>query len=333
MKFFGVKILMACCALVSTALQAECTLDTTGESDRGPPVTFILPAQVLSISADKPVDTAMPFATITSPLAGHAVTYINCTPGISYGGMPYGLPTPDGNNMYSTNIPGVSMKIRWDNGTVKKDIPYAGNLPMQLSRIVYFANSYFVVEFFKTAEVIRLIPNKENVVFDGGDSAYNYVGVNAMSNYAQKLNIGKITLNSTPACTFESTKNIDFNTVTPALADSGVERPLDFEMNCRTDYGNYSVFASIIADARTPDGKYITVTDAGGYTDRLRIQIRDNEGASIAVDGSSLRKVTSNDKVPAQFKWTATLASPGKTSKRPTGGKFDARAEIVLQVN
>lgn len=333
MKIFGMKILMACCALVSTALQAECTLDTSGEADRGPPVTFILPAQVLSISADKPVDTSMPFATLVSPLAGHAVTYINCTPGIAYGGMPIGLPTPGGNNMYPTNIHGVNMKIRWDNGSVKKDIPYSALLPLQLSRIVYPAKSYFVVEFFKTAEVLRLIPNKENVVFDGGDSAYNFVGVNAISNYAQKLNIGRITLNSTPACTFESTKNIDFNTVTPTLADSGVERPLDFEMNCRTDYGKYSVLASVIADARTTDGKYITVTDAGGNKDRLRIEIRDHEGADIAVDGSSLRKVISNDKVPAQFKWTATLSSLGKTGKRPTGGKFDASAEIVLQVN
>lgn len=333
MKFFGMKILMTCCALVSTTLQAECTLDTNGGSDRGPPVTFYIPSQVLSISADKPVDTSMPFATLISPLAGNAVTYINCTPGIPYGGVPYGLPTPDGNNMYSTNINGVGMKIRWDNGSVKKYIPYSSLLPMELSRIVYPANSYFLLDFFKTAEVINLAPNKENIVFNGGDSAYNFVGVNSMSNYAQKLNIGKVTIISTPACTFESTKNIDFNTVTPSLADSGVERPLDFDMNCRTDYGSYSVFASIIADARTPDGKYITVTDAGGNTDRLRIEIKDNEGASIAVDGSSLRKVTSKDKIPAQFKWTATLASPGKTSKRPTGGKFDARAEIVLLVN
>lgn len=333
MKIFGMKILMACCALVSTALQADCTLDTSGEADRGPPVTFILPAQVLSISADKPVDTSMPFATLISPLAGHAVTYINCTPSVPYGGTPFGLPTPDGNNMYPTNIQGVSMKIRWDNGTVKKDIPYSASLPLELSRIVYKADSYFVVELFKTTEVLSLVPNKENVVFNGGDVAYNFIGVNSISNFSQKLNLGKITLNSTPACTFESTKNIDFNTVTPTLADSGVERPLDFEMNCRTDYGKYSVLASVIADARTPDGKYITVTDAGGNNDRLRIEIRDNEGASVAVDGTSLRKAISNDKVPAQFKWTATLSSLGKTGKRPTGGKFDASAEIVLQVN
>lgn len=333
MKFFRMKILMAFCALVSTTVQADCTLDTGGESDRGPPVTFNLPAKVLNISADWPVDTAMPFATIVSPLAGHAVTYIDCTPGVPYGGMPFGLPAPNGNNMFPTNIQGVGMKIRWDNGSNKKDIPYSALLPMQLSRIVYPANSYFIVEVFKTSEVLNLVPNKENVVFYGGDSAYNFVGVNSMSNYAQKLNVGKITLTSTPACTFESTKNIDFNTVTPTLVDSGVERPLDFEMNCRTDYGRYSVVASIIADARTTDGKYITVTDAGGNKDRLRIEIKDDEGASIAVDGSSLRKIISNDKVPAKFQWKATLASLNKTSKRPISGKFDAKAEIILQVN
>ncbi|MFK8256250.1 fimbrial protein [Erwinia sp. AnSW2-5] len=333
MNFIGMKILVTCCALVCAAVQADCTLDLTGEADRGPPVTFNLPAQVLSISADMPVDTAMPFATIVSPTAGHAVTYINCTPGVPYGGMPFGLPPPDGNNMYATNIHGVGMKIRWDNGSVKKDIPYSSLLPMELSRIVYPARSYFLIELFKTADVISLVPNKSNVVLDGGDVAYNFVGVNSMSNFAQKLNVGRITINSTPACTFENAKSIDFNTVTPTMSDAGVERPLDFTMNCRTDYGRYSVLASIIADSRTNDGKYISVTDAGGNTDRLRIEITDHEGVNVTVDGNSLRKVTSNDKLPAQFKWKATLTSLGPTSKRPTGGRFDARAEILLQVN
>lgn len=330
MNFFGMRFLIACCAFASALVQAECTLDySTGA---GPPVTFSVPSQVLSISADMPVDTSAPFATIITPPAGTEVNYINCPPDVTYGGVPINLRTPDGNNMFPTNIDGIGMKIGWDNGSNRKDIPFMRVLH-EIARMVYPAGSYYVIDFFKTADTVKLIPNQDNVILDSGDISYGFIGANSIANFAQKLNVGMITINSTPACTFESTKNIDFNTVTPSMADSGVERPLNFEMNCRTDYGQYSVLASIIADARTSDSKYISVTDAGGNTDRLRIEIKDNEGANIAVDGTSLRRVTSSDNVPAQFKWTATLSSFGQKSKRPTGGKFDARAEIVLQVN
>lgn len=334
MKFFGIKTFLACCALVSTTVQAECTIFISPEENSGLPVTIDIPGELLTISADLPADTSTPFRTLTSALPPHVVSYTKCSSADRYGAS---VISPSGpvNSIYRTNIDGIGIKVRRNNGAGSFTfLPYSGSAyPGESARLVFRQQSYYTVDFFKTAETLKLTPNQVNTVVNSGELAYVWVLNDSPASYAQKLTIGNITIVSTPACTFESTKSVDFNTVTPTLADSGVERPLDFEMNCRTDYGNYSVLASIVADSRTSDGKYITVRDAGGNTDRMKIEINDSEGANVAVDGTSFRSVRSSDKIPAQFKWKATLSSSGTTSKRPTGGQFDARAEIVLQVN
>ncbi|WP_455814275.1 fimbrial protein [Pseudomonas graminis] len=334
MKFFGMKILMACCALVSSVVQAECTIFISAEENAGHPTTLDIPSELLKISADLPVDTSTPFITLTSSTSAHAVNYINCADSDRYGSSVINPSVPV-NKMYPTNIEGIGIKVRRDNAAGSSTfLPYSGGATAgSPSRLIFRQQSFYLVDFFKTAETVKLIPDQVNTVLYGGDLAYTWVLNDSIASYAQKLIIGNITVVSTPACTFESSKSIDFNTVTPSMADSGVERPLNFEMNCRTDYGQYSVLASIIANARTSDSKYIAVTDAGGNTDRLRIEIKDDQDENVAVDGTISKKVTSTNKVPAQFKWTATLSSFGVTSKRPTDGKFDARAEIVLQVN
>lgn len=333
MKFFGIKILMACCALVSVEVQAVCTLDYKEEHNSGAPVTLNIPPELLTISADLPVDTSTPFKTLTSPNPPHVVSYEYCTEGSPYGYTVIGL-SGLADNMFSTNIEGIGIKIRFDNGFGgRRYLPYLAYTPPPPLRLIFRQQSYYLVDFFKTAETVKLNPHQINTVLNGGQRAYIWVLNESPASHAQMLEIGNITVVSTPACTFESTKSVDFNTVTPTMVDSGVERPLDFEMNCKTDYGSYSVMASIVASARSADGKYIAITDAGGNTDRLKIKISDSEDENIAVDGTSSRKVTSVNNVPAQFKWKATLISSGPGSKRPTGGKFDARAEIVLQVN
>ncbi|WP_455818239.1 fimbrial protein [Pseudomonas cerasi] len=333
MKFFAIKTFLACCALVSIEVQADCTLFISAEENSGLPVTVSVPPALLTMSADLPVDTSTPFKTLTSPNPPHVVSYVNCADNAPYGFTAIGLSGPAG-NMYPTNIDGIGIKIRRNNGAGSQSyFPLIGKTPAQLVRLVFRQQSYFLVDFFKTAETVKLNPNQINTVLNGGDLGYVWVLNESPASYAQMLQIGNITVVSTPACTFESTKSVDFNTVTPTMVDSGVERPLNFEMNCKTDYGSYSVMASIVASARSADGKYIAITDAGGNTDRLKIKISDSEDENIAVDGTSSRKVTSVNNVPAQFKWKATLISSGPGSKRPTGGKFDARAEIVLQVN
>lgn len=333
MKFLAIKTFLACCALVSIEVQADCTLLISTEKNSGPPVTVNIASELLTMSADLPVDTSTPFKTLKSTEPPHVVSYEYCADNAPFGYTVIGLPGPAG-NMYPTNIDGIGIKIRFDNGFGgQRYLPYLGYTPADLVRLVFRKNTLYFVDFFKTAETVKLKPNQINTVLNGGQLAYIWVLNESPASYAQMLEIGNITVVSTPACTFESTKSVDFNTVTPTMADSGVERPLNFEMNCKTDYGSYSVMASIVASARSADGKYIAITDAGGNNDRLKIKINDSEGENIAVDGTSLRKVTSVNNIPAQFKWKATLLSSGPGNKKPTGGQFDARAEIVLQVN
>lgn len=331
MNRFCKKIFLGCCALVSPALQAACILDMDTELGGGPPVIFQVPAQRLTLSADLPMDTSTPFATINSPLSPHLVTYINCPLGAYAGWEVINLGMVGGNNLFPTQIDGISIKIQRDNGVNRKFIPFTLQLPPELSRVNFPAGSFFIIDFFKTSETVKLTPTKVNTVLSGGNLAIAYLETKATVGLT--LNVSDITINSTPVCTFDNAKSIDFNTVTPSMADSGVERPLDFEMNCKTDYGTYSVDASIIAKSRSVDGNFITVTDAGGNNDRLRIKISDSNSNAIKVDGTAKQKISSNNNVPAQFNWKATLLTLGSAAKRPTGGRFQASAEIVLQVN
>lgn len=332
MKIFYKCIFLACFFLGNFAVNATCTLDIGGDLGGSPPITFELPAQVLNISADQPVSKDNPFFRVLTHPAGVEVMYIHCPTTVRYGGMPLNLPVPDGNNIYSTNIDGVGMKILWHNGANAKDIPYERTFH-GLVRMIYPSSSYYILEFYKTEENIKLSAENVNVVINGGELSYVYIGLKSLSNYAQKLNSGRITINSTPACTFENTKVVNFDTVTPTMADAGVERPLDFEISCKTDYGSYSVTASMIADSRSQDGDSIMVTDASGNKDRLKIKISDSDGSLIHVDGMTLKKVKSNSAIPAKFNWKATLFSASPAGKRATAGQFNAKAEILLQVN
>lgn len=334
MKLKTIKnsVFLACLSLVSVAAQAKCVLDIGGELGGVNPITFNIAAQDISIRADLPVDTSKPFLRLQTPQAGAEVNYIYCPNDVLYGGSILILSKQEGSEMYQTNIDGIGVKINWGNGVNEKYIPFYRTID-EILRLVFPAVSYYVLEFYKTADTVKLEKNKENTLLDGGIYSYMFVETDSPANYAQRLNVGKINVNSTPVCTAEQSKSIDFNTVTPSMADAGVERPLDFEMTCRTDYGSYSVNASIIASSRSEDGQYIMVTDAGENTDRLRIKISDNNGQPVLVDGTTLRNVLSSDKIPAQFKWKATLLSHGPLAKRPIGGKFNAKAEIVLQIN
>ncbi|MTD28137.1 fimbrial protein [Erwinia sorbitola] len=333
MKLLWNKFFLACCALISPAVHAACTLDVGGEFGGVAPITFNIPSQVLSISADLPADTSTPFASFRTTTAGNYVTYINCTPNVDpYGGSVYNLPIQGVNNIYATQIPGIGVKVAWNNSVAPRYMPFRNHVPDIYGRLSIDYRSYWIIEFYKTSETLRITPNMVNTVLSGGEIGYFWVLTDSIANYGQKLVTGRIDIVSTPACTFSNSKSIDFNTVSQQTITTGVERPLYFDMNCRTDYSTYSVTASVFATSRTPDGKYISVTDAGGSSDTMKIKITDSNDREISVDGRTTRQVTSFNNIPAEFKWKATLLSSGTANTRPTAGRFNARAEIILQV-
>ncbi|WP_336286978.1 fimbrial protein [Cronobacter dublinensis] len=305
-------------------------------SDGVGPTTLSIPSQRFQIDADAPVSTTVPVFSYDSSAQGTQISYINCLKGTPYGKSPYNLGAQDtSTKLYPTSIPGIGIKLRWNNSAAFGDFPSEGAMSFTTptGRFIYSAGSYFRVELYKTQQRLSLKNPDGDIVLPPGDIAYNWVEMNSFSNYAQKLNIGQITVVSTPSCTFNNNKTVDFGLVTSAdLAAGGIEKDLSFDITCQSDYGNYSATAAISTNTPSTDKKYIQVKDAAGNSDRMGIEIRDGQGQQMLLDGSTselLANVTSN--TPAAFHWKANL-KPTAGVLHPANGDFSAEAEIILQV-
>lgn len=317
----------------SQVTATECTFDSTSGTI---PKTFTLPAQTIFIDADAPNDTTKAIATYDTSTQGTDVSFHNCTTADIYG-KDTSLTTTQNpqTKLFPTSITGISMKVLWNNGAAFGDFPSQGNMSWEnsstLGRWVYPGASYFRVQFFKTADTLDLSSHDGDQVIPAEAVAYTWA-TNSRT-VVQSLNIGQIEVVSTPSCSYESSKTVDFNTVSSrTLTSGGIDRNLNFNILCKTDYGNYSATASLSSDNKTDDNNYIKVSDANGSNDVLAIKISDSSGNIIKTDGSSSETIDNvKSGSSADFKWIATLVSLSG-SKKPANGNFSSNAEITLQV-
>lgn len=322
--------------------QAVCTVSSS--SSQPVPHVFSIPDITVNIDADAPADTTNPVSIKDAAPQGYDVKFDQCHTGDLYGKSSINMSGPQGASyIYPSNIPGIGIKIRWNNGGAFSNgqFPTIGTMDFSekggdtLGSWVYPANSFYRVEVYKTAETLKLTPLVQNIALMPNDYAYNWVTSDSNANAGQVLHLGTIQVNSTPSCRFENSKVVDFGTVTGDMINGGlhVERPLNFAITCRTDYGSYSSTASLSSESASADASYIAVTDQSGAKDSLAIKVKDSGGNWLKLDGSSnetLSNLASN--APAEFRWTAALMSQPGVEKHPSEGDFTAHAEILLQV-
>ncbi|MTH46693.1 fimbrial protein [Escherichia alba] len=310
---------------------AVCTLA------RGRPTILTISGKLMTISADAPASTSVPFAEFNSPLLGQAVGYDHCLAGSEYGKRVINLTGQDSaTRIYQTDIPGIGIKLLYSNGSAFGNFPSTSYLRISSgdneATFDYPPQSYFRIQFFKTRDRLNLSqPLTGDRVLSAGDIAYNYVLSANPSNYAMKLSIGEMRIISTPACTADGAKTVNFNDVTPSLLKNGVERDLDFAITCQSDYGSYSASASITTRTPSADASYIQVLDANGSKERLGIRITDGGGKAMKINGTTTEQKSSVTSYgSAQFHWKATLIPIGQAA--PAGGAFSASAEIVFTI-
>lgn len=319
--------------------QARCILQD------GSPGMLFLPADTFRIDADRAADTVNPVKTYITPALGRSIRYIDCENNISkYGKSVIGLMGQDSaTRIYKTNIPGIGVKFLYTNGSSWGNFPSTSfvkcidegfDKPTELCALIIPPQSLYKVEFYKTQEKLALNNKEGEVVLEAGDRVYNWIENPSFTNHSLKLNMGEIKIVSTPVCNVSESINIDFNQVTGrTLTAAGVERNLDFFVNCRTDYGTYSATAAIVTDTPSADARYIRVKDAAGSQDTLGIKIRDSYGHDVLLNGTSTEVKSNNpDDTRATFNWKAILF-PVNPGSRPTSGKFSAQAQIILNIN
>lgn len=312
----------------------------TCQLDRGTPHTFNIKSATITIDASAMADTSLPIYEDNSGSQGSDISYVNCAEGERYGRSVMNISGQDSSTkIFQTNVPGIGIKVLVRNRPGSNPLNFPANGPMEFQdggdpgRFTYPAESYFTIQLFKTLPTLTLTNKAGDVVLPAEEIAYTWVTADNPAKYSQQLNIGQLMIISTPSCTYDNAKTVDFGTVTTnTLTASGIARDLDFSLICKTDYGNYSASAAISTQTATSDLKYIKVKDAAGNMDRLAIKITDSKNNDMKVDGSTNEILTSvANNVAAEFKWHATLYPTGN-GKLPENGAFTAQAEILLQV-
>ncbi|NEG61277.1 fimbrial protein [Pantoea agglomerans] len=324
-----IYVFLFCAIVMSPGAWAACTLA------RGQPTQLAINAQTITITADAAIDTTTPIAQFDTPVTGSAIGYDDCIVGTEYGKRVVNLTGQDlSTRIYQTNIPGIGIKLLFSNGRAFGNFPSTsytrpvpgteGNGTLDLA-----AGSFFRVQFFKTGN-IKLTDPAGNTIIPAGLLAYYYIVSDNPASYIINLTVGEMKLISTPTCTTDGTKTVDFNTVTPSLLKAGVTRDLGFSITCKSDYGSYAAKASMITNSPSSDGTYIRVLDATGNSDSLGIRITDGLNQLMNVNGTTTEDKNSTSQGPTEFTWKATLI-PGK-SATPAGGTFTAAAEILFDI-
>lgn len=287
----------------------------------------------ITLRADAPADASTPIASYDSDALGNILVY-GCDNGTEYGKDTLIL---SGQNtttkIFDTEIPGIGVKLTWYNGSAWGQFPSSTNIKWANDRgtMSISGASLFRAEFYKMTDNVSLNNKGGDIVLSPNLYAYNYFNSNGISNAYTTLNIGPITIVSTPVCTVDSPKIVDFNQVTPNALKAEVQRDLNFFINCKTDYGTYAAKAMMTAQDVSTDASYIKVTDAGNNKDRLGIRITDGNSQAVKLDGDTgEQKLSVASGANAQFNWKATLFST--STEAPVVGQFNAKAEIVFNI-
>ena len=334
-----IKLLAALAALgmSGNALAVVCTpKDPKGFQTE----TLSADSKVIKLRADAAVSTGPTdyIGRANSPSLRVKVMY-SCQGDLIYGSRPLDaavVPYDNYNNMYRTNIEGIGVKFvatppGGDAGAELPMLPYlAGSYPGATLTDVTVNQGRFVAYFYKLSNDIKLNkPNmSDNLLYTKKNIGYNKVEDTTVAIYA----IENIYIVGVPVCTIDRPLPVDFNTVNASDVRSGVDRPFEFGINCKTDYGNYDVVASIRADNRTDDDNYIKVTDNNNKDDSLVIEITDGNNNRIKVNGNTeLRASNISSGQKAAFKWHAKLKKPNG-QPYPAQGPFHAEAVITLNI-
>lgn len=330
-------IFMGLLSIVAGKAQAECDLSPNRGGD---PSTFTIPENTITVDANLPASTTNPIATYDSRSQGYEMAYVECVLGTPYGRTAVSLAEVDASGIYKTNIDGIGVKVLWRNATSGGFLQFPAIRAVEqyevgddnTASIKFDSNSHFRLEFYKTSESLRLNNTSGETVLSPSTLGYFWIKTNSLASAAQTIATEQIKIISTPNCTHTSNETVDFGLVTSnTLAASGIEKPLPFELICRTDYGSYSATATLSTTTPSGDNSYIKVKDADGNDDRMGIKIRDSHGNDIKVDGSVDERISNvTSAIPAKFSWVATLI-PTSTI-HPANGDFSAQAEITLQL-
>lgn len=323
-----IYVFLLCAIVMSPGAWAACTLA------RGQATQLAIGAQTITIAADAAIDTATPIAQFDTPTTSSAIGYDSCLSGTEYGKRVVNLTGQDSSTrIYPTNISGIGIKILFSNGKAFGNFPSTSTLAFANGEaegtLDLPAGSFFRVQFFKTGN-ISLSDSTGDTIIPAGLLAYYYIVSDNPASYIVNLTISEIKLVSTPTCTADGAKTVDFNTVTPTLLSAGVSRDLSFSITCKSDYGSYATKASMTTSTPSSDGTYIRVLDSAGNSDRLSIRITDGLEQVMNVNGTTTEDKSSTSQGPTDFSWKATLI-PGSNAT-PAAGTFSAAAEILFDI-
>lgn len=336
------KLFITCNFIALQPCLAECPFikdNFTASSIPGYPYFLTIPAQTIRVDADTPAGASI--GTISISGSGHNDVYYDCKNQALY---TYGKTlntsglTPLANNTFAVADTGVSIKPSVIlQGRVGLFPSSPGTIPPSGAYVVFPYITQFSVELYKIGAQLNLRnPLGDIIIPATSDFIHQWINSDTPGdNRPITVNIGAISIVSTPVCkTDSSVKDVPFGSVTETSLNNGIKRNLNFALQCQTDFGTFNAIASINASKRTPDNKYITVTDSAGNTDRLKIGITDSQDKTMNVDGtSSESKNNINNNNSAQFNWSATLLRTSPTSLLPVVGNFTAQAEITFQIN
>ncbi|HID7484501.1 TPA: fimbrial protein [Morganella morganii] len=328
---------LAILGMSGNALAVECTaLNPAGFVAE----TLIATTDIIQLRADLKASSDTPIGVAVSPSLSTEVRH-SCPGNAVYGVRPLlssYVPYPGYDKMYKTNIEGIGVKFM----SSAPDGTGLGPLPRDRFLIKKSDNpntTFVLVDsyrgrlnafFYKLSNNVKLNTRSpdNNLLLNQGIVGYNKIEDTNVAIYA----ISNIYITGIPVCTVDRPEPVDFGSVNSADIRSGVEKPFSFGINCKTDYGNYDITASIRADKRTSDNKYIRVTDSNNKDDSLIIEITDTNNIPINVDNSTKINLTnfpSGQK--ASFRWKAKLKK-ADGSPYPAQGKFNASAIITLDI-
>ncbi|QXO72117.1 fimbrial protein [Morganella morganii] len=293
----------------------------------------------IELRADAPISPDIPIGQAISTSLSTDIDYI-CKGSSLTGNRPLvgvtGYPGYPG--MYKTNIEGIGVKFTTSapDGSAVGDLPRL-NFPLSSEpdpetggSSVGVIRGRFNATFYKLSNEINLTLNypNNNLLFGAQQIGDNYLEQTSITTYY----MDNIYIFSTPVCTVDKPLPVDFGTVNADNVRSGVAKPFQFGIVCKTDYNSYNVTASIKGNKITTDGKYIKVSDIKNNDDSLIIEITDDQKKPVMVDNSTRIDITNlKSGQKANFGWTANLKKQdGKPY--PAQGKFTASAIITLDI-
>ncbi len=326
----------------SPAVLAACRPITPEESARWTE-TRPIPNQIMTtfnIAFPSGVVDVDPDLPIGSPLVSGesaptpSMSFIACDPpsgAIIVDFMTAPPPSPLGNKIYATNVPGIGFRLNYVRASGSTSVvPYTNNWTEHpetpgTQPVNYGDGAKYRVDLIKTSNDI---PSFSTITF--GHLARTYgdgnPGVAVTNIYS-----GNVSLRVLPSCRVDSsTLNIDFGQFGPydVSQTTGPTRAVNFRVLCSGPTPPASITATLSAPRDTEDPALIQNTGAR----HLAIRLRDKTTGALLKpgDASSTLVQKPNGAMESGFDLEATVLRVG--NQPPTTGKIDATSVITLSI-